>query len=467
MPTLAASATSISRQPGILRLTGRNCGVRLAAGCILLAFGSVALPPKAQASDRHTPIVKAVQGAKDSIVNIHGQKMLGATDEPAARGEIPRKVNGMGTGVVIDERGYIITNFHVVEGVQKIEVTLADGAEYIAKLIASDSSADLAVIKINAQSKLPVVPIGTSSDLMVGESVIAVGNAYGYENTVTDGIVSALHRSVQVSDAQGYEDLIQVSAAINPGNSGGPLLNIDGEMIGINVAVRAGAQGIGFAIPVDKAMSVATKLLSVERLGWHGIVVQETGNGQPGLVVSAVEKESPAEKTGIRPGDVITTVAKQELIRPLDLERTLLARKPGEEVPLVVRRNDQSVKLLLTLGTLPAHASADSDLPWDMLGLKLTQVPAEQFKQYHSNYRGGLTVVDVRPDSPAARQGLHRGDVLVGMHVWATVSVENVNYILNRSDLADIEPMKFYIFRNSTLYEGRVTVAMQKKATRE
>jgi serine protease Do len=457
----------MSRQPGQLKFTGQNRFVRLAAMCVLAAVSSIPLAPRAQASDRRTPIVNAVQGAKDSIVNIHGQKLLGATDEPAARGDIPRKVNGMGTGVVIDERGYIITNFHVVEGVQKIEVTLADGAEYVAKLIASDSTADLAVIKINAQSKLPVVPIGTSSDLMVGESVIAVGNAYGYENTVTDGIVSALHRSVQVSDAQGYEDLIQVSAAINPGNSGGPLLNIDGEMIGINVAVRAGAQGIGFAIPVDKAMSVATRLLSVERLGWSGIIVQETSNGQAGLAVSAVEKDSPAEKVGLKPGDVITTVGKLDMLRPLDLERTLLARKPGEDVPFAVRRNDQPLKLTLTLGALPSHASADPDLPWDMLGLKLTQVPAEQFKQYHSNYRGGLTIVDVRPESPAARQGLHRGDVLVGMHVWATVSVENVNYILNRSDLADIEPMKFYIFRNSTLYEGRVTVAMQKKATRE
>src|SRR5207253_4915796 len=176
-----------------------------------------------------------------------------------------RKVNGMGTGVVIDERGYIITNFHVVDGVQKIEVTLADGADYVAQLVASEPTADLAVIKISAPGKLPVITTGTSSDVLIGETVVAVGNAYGYHDTVTEGIVSALHRSVQVSDSQGYEDLIQTSAQINPGNSGGPLVNIDGEMIGINVAVRAGAQGIGFAIPVDKAMNIAAKLLSVER----------------------------------------------------------------------------------------------------------------------------------------------------------------------------------------------------------
>ena len=299
-----------------------------------------------------TPIVKAVQGAKDSIVNIHGQKTLGAGEDASVRGDTPRRVNGMGTGVVIDERGYIITNFHVVDGVQKIEVTLADGTTYIAQLLSRDPVADLAIIKIEAPSKLAVITIGTSSDLMVGESVIAVGNAYGYENTVTRGIVSALHRSVQVNDTQGYDDLIQVDAAINPGNSGGPLLNIDGEMIGINVAVRAGAQGIGFAIPADKAMGVAAKLLSVERLDkhWHGIVVRDAETAEPGVVVSSVDKESPAAQVGLKSGDVITAVGTQEVIRPLDLERALLGRKTGEAVPLIVRRNDQSVKLTLTLG---------------------------------------------------------------------------------------------------------------------
>ena len=148
----------------------------------------------------------------------------------------------MGTGVVIDSRGYIVTNYHVVDGVKEIQVTLTSEEKFIARLIARDMETDLAVIKIEAPNKLAMMTIGTSSDLMAGESVIAVGNAYGYENTVTRGIVSALHRAVQVSDAQFYDDLIQTDAPINPGNSGGPLLNIDGEMVGINVAVRAGAR---------------------------------------------------------------------------------------------------------------------------------------------------------------------------------------------------------------------------------
>ena len=195
------------------------------------------------------------------MVNIRGEKTVGPGGATATGGENAHRVNGMGTGVVIDPRGYILTNYHVVEGVREIQVTLSDESRFVATLVARDLETDLAVIKIAAPDKLPVITAGTSSDLMAGESVIAVGNAYGYENTVTRGIISALHRAVQVSDAQYYDDLIQTDASINPGNSGGPLLNIDGEMIGINVAVRAGAQGIGFAIPVDKVMNVAATLL--------------------------------------------------------------------------------------------------------------------------------------------------------------------------------------------------------------
>ena len=238
------------------------------------------------AEPRRTAVVKAVEGVRDSVVNIHGQKTLPADDDMQARGDGPHKVNGMGTGVVIDERGYIITNFHVVDGVKRIEVTLDDGTSSVAQLVSTDPVNDLAIVKVDLPQKLPVVPIGASNDLMLGESVIAVGNAFGYENTVTRGIISQIHRSVQVSDTQSYDDLIQTDAPINPGNSGGPLLNIDGEMIGIVVAVRAGAQGIGFAIPIDKAMAVTAKLLNTERVEkkWHGVKNQRypghaTGRG--------------------------------------------------------------------------------------------------------------------------------------------------------------------------------------------
>jgi len=164
---------------------------------LLVACGHLPFFATTRAAEpRRTAIVKAVEGVHDSVVNIHGQKTLPAEDDPLSRGDGPHKVNGMGTGVVIDERGYIITNFHVVDGVKKIEVTLADGSTCIAQLVSTDPVNDLAVVKVDLPQKLPVVTIGTSNDLMVGESVIAVGNAFGYENTVTRGIISAIHRSV-------------------------------------------------------------------------------------------------------------------------------------------------------------------------------------------------------------------------------------------------------------------------------
>ena len=258
---------------------------------------------------RETPIVKAVQRARGAVVNIRGEKTV-AIAAPARRPtpDAGRRVNGMGTGVVIDSRGYIMTNYHVVDGVREILVTLADGQRHVAKLVARDLETDLAVIKIDARTPLPVIPFGTSSDLMTGETVIAVGNAYGYEHTVTRGIVSALHRAVQVSDAQFYDDLIQTDASINPGNSGGPLLNIDGEMIGINVAVRAGAQGIGFAIPVDKVTAVAVGLLASCNAGKVRIGMASANDASPssqGMAVGAVEAKSPAAEAGLLAGDVV------------------------------------------------------------------------------------------------------------------------------------------------------------------
>ena len=243
---------------------------------------------------------------------------------------------------------------------------------------------DLAVIKIDAANPLSVMPIGTSSDLMPGETVIAVGNAYGYEHTVTRGIVSALHRAVQVSDAQSYDNLIQTDASINPGNSGGPLLNIDGEMIGINVAVRAGAQGIGFAIPADKVVAVATSLLAscnVTRTRIGLVSSNDAAGSQQGMTVGAVEASSPAAEAGLIAGDVITSVEDVEVRRPLDFQRAMLDRKPGQQVHLAVRRGRDLLALRLTLGDAAAEAAkTDSQPAWDLLGVELKPIPPEEFR---------------------------------------------------------------------------------------
>ncbi|HEY5312443.1 MAG TPA: trypsin-like peptidase domain-containing protein [Pirellulales bacterium] len=426
-------------------------------------LAAVAAEPGASAAEpRRTAIVEAVEQARSAIVNIHGEKTVDAAD--AASGEGKRRVNGMGTGVIIDQRGYIVTNHHVVDGVRKIMVTTAEGENYVARLVSHDPKTDLAIIKIDADRDFQIIHIGTSADLMPGETVIAVGNAFGYEHTVTRGIVSALHRTVQVSDAQNYEDLIQTDASINPGNSGGPLLNIEGDMIGVNVAVRAGAQGIGFAIPADKVLAVATELISSRRLEgtWLGVVGREAAR-HAGLAVSDVDSDSPAADGGLRAGDTITSIDRLSVERPLDLERALLGHHAGETVDVAVERDRQPLHLKLTLGKLPTSELAEADSVWNLLGLRLESIPARQFQQYRSRYRGGLSVSEVRPDSPAARQGIRRGDILVGMHVWETISIENVAYILGRPDFAQLGPLKFYILRGNETLFGHLTVSQRNQ----
>jgi serine protease Do len=424
-------------------------------------LGLVACGGALRASElRMTPLVRAVEQARPSIVNIHGEKTVAAEFGPPSP-EARRRVNGMGTGIVIDERGYIVTNHHVVDGVKKILVTTAEEQTHVAQLVSHDPKTDLAIIKIDVAQPLPVIHIGTSSDLMPGETVVAVGNAFGYEHTVTQGIISALHRSVQVSDTQSYEDLIQTDASINPGNSGGPLLNIDGEMIGINVAVRAGAQGIGFAIPIDKALGVAADLLSTRRIDrtWHGLVVESSPMVE-GALLREVADSSPASSIGLRAGDVIKAIASKPVKRLLDVERLLLGTRPGAAVPVTIERDHEVQTVDLVVAALPDRGPAvPADRLWDVLGLRLDPVPQRQFQSYRSRYRGGLAVTDVRADGPAAKQGIRRGDVLVGMHIWETITLENVNYVLDRPDFTQLEPVKFYILRGSETLFGHISVA--------
>jgi serine protease Do len=417
----------------------------------------MALP--CHASNRHLdPFAQAYKRVADSVVNIHGHKTLTGEEEGDASG--PRRVNGMGTGVIIDERGYIITNHHVIDGVRRIKVTMADRRTVDARLIARDEKTDLAIIKIQAKESLPVLPIGTSLDLTPGESVIAIGNAYGYNHSVTRGIISALQRSVPVTDSQRYDNLIQTDASINPGNSGGPLLNIDGELIGINVAVRVGAQNIGFAIPVDDVMQVASQLLSTERTTgtWHGLVGESVIKGdERHFVVHSVKRDSPAEKAGLRPGDVVTQIGSVRVERGLDVERALLGVNPGEPVAVKLSRGESpsEVNMLVatTAGARPTANDANFD-PWLVFGLEL--VP--DTTSAHPKYREGLRVLRVRESSPAADQGIMPGDFLVGMHLWQTRNLKSLEYVVKHVDPTQDSPVKFYIVRGGDILEGDIPI---------
>jgi serine protease Do len=414
----------------------------------------------ALAESRRTAIVMAIESQRDSVVNIHGQKVIGGDEGVDAE---VRRVNGMGTGVVIDPRGYAVTNFHVVEGVRRIEVTLASGKTSAATLVSHDPRTDLAVIKIATDTLLPVATIGTSSDLMIGETVLALGNAYGYEHTVTRGIISALHRNVEVSRTQRYEDLIQTDASINPGNSGGPLLNINGEVIGINVAVRAGAQGIGFAIPIDRVLDIVSRLMSAERLDqtWHGLVVR--CDGRQGAVVEAVHRRSPAESVGVKAGDRITRIGEIPVARQLDVERAMIGHKPGESIPVTMVRSGGEEQVDLPLAEIARDAESLDDRCWAEIGLRLTPASASKVQKLQARYRGGLVVASVREGGPAAEQGIQEGDILVGLHVWETIAPDNVAYILDKAVEEHLNPIKFYVLRGrETLFGHMVSDTVRR-----
>jgi serine protease Do len=421
--------------------------------CLAVLLAAPAVRADDTTNARRTPIVRAIESQRDAVVNIHGQKLVGNSTD--SDGEL-RRVNGMGTGVIVDPRGYVVTNYHVVEGVRRIEVTLASGRTTAATLVSHDPRTDLAVIKITVDEPLKVVTIGTSSDLMIGETVLALGNAYGYEHTVTRGIISALHRSVEVSRTQHYDDLIQTDASINPGNSGGPLLNINGEVIGINVAVRAGAQGIGFAIPIDRVLDVITKLISVERVDntWHGLVTR--GTGSRGVVVESVRGESPAASVGVKAGDVIVQVGDVAVVRQFDIERALLGRKAGEAVPVTLVRAGAEERLTLPLASVRRDAESIDERSWKELGVRLAALPPSKVQKLQSQYRGGLSVVEVRPEGPAAEQGIREGDILVGLHIWETIAPDNIGYILDKADDEHLNPIKFYVLRGRETLFGHI-----------
>jgi serine protease Do len=441
--------------------------------CALLIAGS------AFASElRMTPAVKAIQKAMPSVVNIHTEKT--AEDADSLSPVKDRKTNGMGTGILVDERGYIVTNYHVVAGVESLRATLADSSSYTARVISYDKKHDLAIIKVDASKPLTVLPLGTSSDLMLGETVFAIGNAFGYPDTITQGLVSALHRDVEVNEKQGYKNLIQTDASINPGNSGGPLINLDGEVIGINVAIRAGAQRIGFAIPMDDARKIIAELLSGERLAqtFHGAILTDVKKGeQRFLRVDGLKPGSPAEQSGLKIGDIVTKIGTIAITDAADFERACLGRPAGEKLEIALRRGDKSETAALTLATIGAGRRNVSepttalvrdqieeparDKAYRMMGIRIVPVAEAEKRQLGDKYRGGMKVTEVKPQSTAAQNGIHVGDVLVGLHVWETVNYENINFVLDHQQLPTFNPLKFYIFRgNETLY-GHLQVILQ------
>jgi len=440
--------------------------VRLTLFSVLLAC-KINQPPTLFADDnpRYTPLVYAVQECRKSVVNLRGRKTVA---DGGDRGESQRvkQVNGMGTGVVIDSRGYVLTNYHVVQGVKEIEVTTSENEKTTAVVLAHDPITDLAILKINLDRSIPKIKIGSSSDLMLAETVTAVGNAYGYEHTVTVGIISQIGRTVQVNDQQVYKNLIQTDAAINPGNSGGPLLNMNGEMIGINVAVRVGAQGIAFAIPVNDAMEVAARLMAtlVSDDLHHGVIPSTVFvNHQPQVIVKGIEPNSPAAKSGLKVGDRIMSVNGALVSFEAEFQACCVGLKSTEAIEMRVLHQDKEVAVVMPLET---RVGTNRELAWDLLGVRVANCSPDELSNAHPEYSQGLRVTQVRPGSPAANEGLVSGDIIVAMHGYKIESLDNLNFVLTTPEVANREKFMFYILRGKTPYYGEMRVAQLKSQIR-
>ena len=329
-----------------------------------------------------------------------------------------------GSGVIVDARGYIVTNNHVVENASEIEVRLSDGRKFKATLVGRDGRTDLAVLRIeNPSGPLPVAELGDSDRLRVGQWAIAIGNPFGLDRTVTAGIISATGRT-HLGVAT-YEAFIQTDASINPGNSGGPLLNLDGRVVGINTAIVSSGQGIGFAIPINTARDITTQLIARGRVvrGWLGVVIQDltpdlaAGFGvkeDAGVLVAEVMKDGPGAGAGLRPGDIIVEFGGTPIKDVPDLQKRVAAIEPGKPAPLTVVRDRKNVTLSVKVGEQPSEeALAAAEGADDILGLSVEPLTPETARQNRLSARSGLLVTEVAPESPGAAAGIKPGDAII------------------------------------------------------
>ena len=352
---------------------------------------------------------------------------------PGGRGpmqEIPAR--GAGSGFIVSSDGYILTNAHVVRDADEVEVKLIDKRKFIAKVVGADNRTDVAVIKITASS-LPAVKLGNPAKLRVGEAVAAIGSPFGFENSVTAGIVSAKGRSLP---SESYVPYIQTDVPINPGNSGGPLFNMKGEVVGINSQIYSrsgGYQGVSFAIPIDVAMEVADQLKRGGKIsrGWLGVVIQEVtadlaesfGLDRPrGALIAQVQADGPAAKAGLQAADVILTFDGKLVEDSGDLPRMVGMAKPGTKIPLQVWRRGKSQTVLVELGELPGEETlaGKSGKTYSQGGLALSELTADQRRELRIDH--GLLVEEVTGD--AARAGIRVGDVILAVNNGKVATVE-------------------------------------------
>jgi serine protease Do len=388
---------------------------------------------------------------------------------------MPRKFKqemiGVGTGMIIDSEGHILTNNHVVGGASKIVVTLSDGTDYDATVVGTDAKTDLGVIKISAKKNLPFVTFGDSDQVQVGQWVVAIGQPRNLAQSVTQGIISAKHRT-GITDPTSYQDFLQTDAAINPGNSGGPLLTLGGEVIGVNSAILSesgGFEGIGFAIPSNMAVHVADQLIKNGKVirGWMGVSVQNLTSDlaksfglevPKGALVADVVKGGPADKAGLKRGDVILTYQGEEIPDSSMLRNAVANTAPGQEVTLTIWRENKKEELKLKVGNAEELTKMLTATLKRRLGAEVRPLTAQEAQQYGMSTPGGVVIGSVDPRGPLGRAGFEVGDAILTVDNKPVLGLEGFVAIL--SGIKPHERVTIYAVDHRTGQTGNVEVQL-------
>jgi Do/DeqQ family serine protease len=419
------------------------------SGFIIIFYPS-SLP--ATENNRENAVVKAVRKISPTVVNISSEyEVLQRANPFSSLGLDPffnsffydflnpgnnqrEKRTSLGSGVIIDgHRGLILTNAHVVEKTGTIHVSLNDKHVFEAQIVGIDPDSDLALLKIDTQNQLPSVDMGDSKDIMIGETVIAIGNPFGFSHTVTTGVVSALNRDIK-SDERIFRDFIQIDASINPGNSGGPLLNINGELIGINTAIYAKAQGIGFAIPINRAKRIVSDLIQYGKVvpAWVGLTVQNLNDRlirylnydkSYGIIVTHVETDSPAQKAGMKEQDIILSIGDHKLIQQEDYQSLMKGTSAGDPLNLLVWRQGKSYSLIIRTNHYPMERSLD--LGYHRFGIKVMTISPKSRNYNLTRANSGVIILNVRSGSYLNKIGVKPGDVIHKIDGISILDVED------------------------------------------
>ncbi|MBN1334520.1 MAG: trypsin-like peptidase domain-containing protein [Deltaproteobacteria bacterium] len=409
---------------------------------------------------RRTAVVEAVARTAPAVASIDCEVLVQSPfsmfSGPATR--------SAGSGTLIRADGIVLTNAHVVKGASRITATLADDTSYNASLVGLDEDLDLAVLQLENAQNLPVVPLGTSEGLLLGEPVIAIGNPFGLGHTVTTGVVSSQRRSLEVAERV-FQDYIQTDAGINPGNSGGPLLNIQGELIGINTAIRRDAENIGFAIPVDRAAKVARDLLRYGsvRAPWLGVALADVGGpryrgtdvAEGAVVVDTVDPEGAAEGV-LEKGDILLQAGDRPVRSRADLNLWLATRQPGERVPVQGLREGQPFSVEVQAVACPDSIGAR--LLAQDLGIEVQALDARTARTYGLSGVAGVVVGSARRDGSFARAGLRAGDVILAVHGSVVRNPAELQTALARARGAHAGSVLLTVQRGP--YRGHVEVAL-------